>query len=104
MYRTALEAILGFRQRGEELFLEPCIPARWKKFTIEYRFRSSTYEITVENPDGLQRGTAELTVDGRSVEKAINLIDDGKHHRVTVSLRPSLSPAPVQEKQEKARL
>jgi cyclic beta-1,2-glucan synthetase len=104
MYRTALEAILGFRQRGEELFLEPCIPARWKKFTIEYRFRSSTYEITVENPDGLQRGTAELTVDGRSVEKAINLIDDGKHHRVTVSLRPSLSPASVQEKQEKARL
>jgi cyclic beta-1,2-glucan synthetase len=104
MYRTALEAILGFQQRGEELFLEPCIPARWKKFTIEYRFRSSTYEITVENPDGLQRGTAELTVDGRSVEKAINLIDDGKHHRVTVSLRPSLSPAPVQEKQEKARL
>jgi len=71
MYRTALEAILGFRQLGEELFIEPCIPARWKKFTIEYRFRSSTYEIAVENPDGLERGTAELTVDGRRVEKAI---------------------------------
>ena len=104
MYRTALEAILGFRQRGEELFIEPCIPARWKKFTIEYRFKSSTYEITVENPDGLQQGTAELTVDGRSVEKAINLIDDGKHHRVIASLRPSPFPAAVQEKQEKARL
>jgi len=104
MYRTALEAILGFRQLGEELFIEPCIPARWKKFTIEYRFRSSTYEIAVENPDGLERGTAELTVDGRRVEKAINLIDDGKHHRVTALLRPSPSPAAVHEKQEKARL
>jgi cyclic beta-1,2-glucan synthetase len=104
MYRTALEAILGFRQLGEELFIEPCIPARWKKFTIEYRFRSSTYEIAVENPDGLERGTAELTVDGRRVEKAINLIDDGKHHRVTALLRPSPSPAVVHEKQEKARL
>jgi cellobiose phosphorylase len=102
MYRTALEAILGFRQRGEELFIEPCIPAGWKQFTVEYRFRSSTYEITVENPDGLQRGTAELMLDGRSVEKAINLIDDGKHHRVTAALRPS--PSSVPERQEKVRL
>jgi cellobiose phosphorylase len=104
MYRTALEAILGFRQVGEELFIEPCIPARWKKFTIEYRFRSSTYEIAVENPDGLERGTAELTVDGKRVEKAINLIDDGKHHRVIALLRPSPAPTAVHEKQEKVRL
>jgi cyclic beta-1,2-glucan synthetase len=102
MYRTALEAILGFRQRGEQLFIEPCIPASWKEFTIEYRFRSSTYEITVENPDGLQNGNVDLTVDGRSTEKAIDLIDDGKRHRVTASLRSS--PSVVQERQEKARL
>src|SRR6476620_6678191 len=44
MYRTALEAILGFQQRGERLFIKPCIPEKWKGFTIEYRFRSSTYE------------------------------------------------------------
>src|ERR1700680_802218 len=102
MYRKALKGIRGFRQRGEELLIEPCIPARWKKFTIEYRFRSSTYEITVDNPDGLQNGDTELTVDGSSVEKAIDLIDDGKTHRVTVSLRSS--PSSVPEKQEKARL
>ncbi|PYO10032.1 MAG: carbohydrate-binding protein [Gemmatimonadetes bacterium] len=102
MYRIALEAVLGFRQRGEQLFIEPCIPAKWKEFTVEYRFRSSTYEITVENPDGLQCGSVELAIDGRSVEKAIDLIDDGKRHRVTASLRSSASV--VQERQEKARL
>ena len=102
MYRIALEAILGFHQRGEQLFIEPCIPANWKEFTVEYRFRSSTYEITVENPDGLQCGSVELAIDGRSVEKAIDLIDDGKRHRVTASLRSSSSV--VQERQEKARL
>src|SRR5438105_472822 len=102
MYRIALEAILGFHQRGEQLFIEPCIPANWKEFTVEYRFRSSTYEITVENPDGLQSGSVELAIDGRSVEKAIDLIDDGKRHRVTASLRSS--PSVVQERQEKARL
>lgn len=102
MYRTALEAILGFRQRGERLFLEPCIPSKWNQFTIEYRYKSSTYEITVENPDGLERGSVELTVDGRSADGAIDLVDDGQHHQVTASMRPSSSFAP--EKQEKARL
>ncbi|HEY1951628.1 MAG TPA: glucoamylase family protein [Gemmatimonadaceae bacterium] len=102
MYRTALEAILGFHQRGEQLFLKPCIPSRWKQFTIEYRFRTSTYEIVVENPDGLQTGALQLTVDGQTAGDLIDLVDDGKRHRVTASLRASASPAP--EKQEKARL
>jgi len=101
MYRVALEGILGFRQRGEQLFIEPCIPAQWKQFTIEYRFRSSTYEITVENPEGLQRGAVELTVDGQSGTDAIDLVDDGKRHVVTASLRSAPSSTP--EKQEKAR-
>jgi len=101
MYRVALEGILGFRQRGEQLFIEPCIPAKWKQFTIEYRFRSSTYEITVENPDGLQRGAVDLTVDGQSGNAAIDLVDDGKRHVVTASIRSAPSSTP--EKQEKAR-
>src|SRR5688500_14729545 len=92
MYRVALEAILGFQQRGNMLYIEPCIPARWKEFTIEYRFGSSTYEITVENPDWLESGSVGLTVDGNAVEKAIPLADDGAHHRVSASLRSSPSP------------
>jgi cyclic beta-1,2-glucan synthetase len=102
MYRVALESILGFQQRGDMLFIEPCIPASWKEFTIEYRVGASTYEITVENPDGLESGTVELTVDGAAVGKAIHLIDDGKSHRATASLRASSSP--VSSQQEKARL
>jgi len=102
MYRVALESILGFQQRGEMLFIEPCIPASWKEFTIEYRFGASTYEITVENPDGLESGAVELTVDGNAVEKAIRLVDDGKRHRVTASLRSS--PSSVQSQPAKARL
>jgi cyclic beta-1,2-glucan synthetase len=101
MYRVALEAILGFHQRGERLILAPCIPSKWKQFSIEYRFRSSTYEISVENPDGLQCGAIELTVDGQSADGAIDLVDDGKRHHVTASLRAAPSSTP--ERQEKAR-
>ena len=102
MYRAALEAILGFHKRGEQLFIQPCIPSRWKQFTIEYRHKSSTYEIVVENPDGIERGSVELEVDGHVVDGGIPLVDDGKRHRVTASLRASVSSTP--EKQEKARL
>ena len=102
MYRVALESILGFKQRGDMLFIEPCIPASWKEFTIEYRVGASTYEITIENPDGLERGSVELTVDGNAVENGIRLIDDGKHHCATASLRASSSP--VASQQERARL
>ena len=100
MYRVGLESILGFQKRGEMLFIEPCIPASWKQFTIEYRYGGSTYEITVENPDGLQRGTVELADAGNAVEKGIHLVDDGKHHQVTASLRSS--PSLIQSQQEKA--
>ena len=110
MYRTALEAILGFQQRGELLFIEPCIPASWKEFTMEYRFRSSTYAIKVENPNGVERGITQLTVDGKAAENGIPLTDDGKTHNVTALLRPSSSgsssfpPPSTPSQQEKARL
>jgi cyclic beta-1,2-glucan synthetase len=110
MYRTALEAILGFQQRGEFLFIEPCIPASWKEFTLEYTYKSSTYIIRIENPDGLQHGTTELNVDGHSVQEAIPLVDDGKTHNVTAVMRPSssgassLPPSSPQSQPEKARL
>ena len=107
MYRIALESILGFQLRGKSLFIEPCIPARWKQVTIEYRYGSATYVISVENPNGIQHGTSEITVDGRP-EKAIALADDGKRHAVTVLLRSSPSPLPSPSsgpiQQEPARL
>jgi cyclic beta-1,2-glucan synthetase len=102
MYRVALESILGFHKRGDMLFIEPCIPSSWKEFTIDYRVGAATYEITVENPAGLENGAVELTVDGTAAENGIRLVDDGKHHRVTASLRSS--PSSAQERQAKVLL
>jgi cellobiose phosphorylase len=102
MYGIALQYILGFQQQGEQLVIKPCIPANWKGFTVNYRFRSSTYEITVENPDGIQCGSIELMVDGRAVDGSVDLVDDGRVHRVIASMRPASAPS-APEKQEKAR-
>ncbi|MFN2635460.1 MAG: GH36-type glycosyl hydrolase domain-containing protein [Gemmatimonadaceae bacterium] len=104
MYRIALEAILGFQKRGEELRIEPCIPSSWKEFSIEYRYGSSTYVITIDNPDGMQKGAVELTIDGIRGDRAIRLVDDGKRHEVTALLRPSASLSSAADQQEPARL
>lgn len=87
MYRVGLEAILGFKKRGDRLAIEPCIPVAWKEYTIEYRHGSSSYTITVRNPEGLNRGRSAVTVDGASIaDGQIPLADDGAHHAVTVTL------------------
>ncbi|HEV7839878.1 MAG TPA: hypothetical protein VGO75_17535, partial [Gemmatimonadaceae bacterium] len=103
MYRIGLESILGFQLRGESLRIEPCIPASWKQFSIEYKHGSSTYVITVENPDGLQRGAVSLTVDGAAVDDTIPLVDDGRRHEVIASLRSSPSSVSAESQQVKVR-
>jgi cyclic beta-1,2-glucan synthetase len=86
MYRIGLENILGFTKHDETLTLEPCVPASWREFSIEYRFGASVYLITVRR----QRTGSEvvgLTVDGVDrPDKAIPLVDDGARHAVLVDL------------------
>ena len=65
LYRVGLESILGLHRAGDCLTLDPCIPPEWQGFTIRYRFRSATYHIAVENPEGRERGVAATSLDGR---------------------------------------
>src|SRR5438552_2787089 len=76
-YRVALETILGFQLRGTKLTLNPCIPQHWPGFEITYRHRSATYLIRVENPRGVERGVAKVSLDGKDLEGSIiDLADD----------------------------
>ncbi len=87
LYRTALDAILGFQRQGGRLKLDPCIPAKWDKFEITYRFGSATYRIAVLNPNKVERGVRRLVVDGKAVEThLVELKDDGKVHVVEVTM------------------
>jgi cyclic beta-1,2-glucan synthetase len=84
-YRTGLEAILGFTKRGDRLTMNPCIPSEWDGFGIEYRYKSATYSIEVQNPSHVEHGVRSVTVDGVAVsDGAIPLQDDSAHHAVMV--------------------
>jgi cyclic beta-1,2-glucan synthetase len=86
MYRVGLEAILGFTKRGATLRIDPCVPEGWPEFTIEYRFGTSRYVITVHAP--ATASEPEVTVDGMLAERGeIALVDDGQRHVVVIRPR-----------------
>ncbi len=87
LYRTGIEAILGFTRRGDTLTMNPCIPAAWDEFTIEYTFRSTTYFVRVQNPSHVERGVKSVCVDGNVLgDGVVKLVDDGAKHDVIVTM------------------
>ncbi|MGB7595422.1 MAG: glucoamylase family protein [Erysipelotrichaceae bacterium] len=89
MYRAGLENVLGFSKNGNQLTLIPCLPRRWKEYTITYRFLDTTYEIHVLNPDGLNTGRIALILDGNPlIGQVLTLVDDAQKHIVEATLHP----------------
>ena len=85
MYRIWLEEVLGFRLRAETLTMEPVIPTDWPGFEISYRYRSSTYEISVQRE--LTLGNCVVQLDDECVSgNVIHLVDDGVEHKVVVRI------------------
>src|SRR5271166_500437 len=63
----------------------PCIPRTWATFEMTVRRQSARYEITVDNPAGVNRGIRFAELDGvEIVERPLRLriVDDSAVHRV----------------------
>ena len=88
MYRAAVVSVLGLRLAGDRFRIEPCIPRRWPRFTIDWKDADGTaYAIAVENPRGVSRGVRDVRVDGTCApDRTIPRFRDGKRHEVSVEL------------------
>jgi cyclic beta-1,2-glucan synthetase len=89
MQRAGIESILGLLVEGRHLHLDPCIPTFWPGFTMTLRYGSASYEITVENPDGVASGVVWAMCDGNIITERplrLPLVDDGGRHAVQVKL------------------
>ncbi len=94
MLRVAVETIVGFStENGNTIVLNPSISASWPGCKLNYRRPDgrTSYQITIENPAGKQRGVTAATLDGRPVAVAhgqarVPITDDGQAHRVVVRL------------------
>lgn len=63
---------------------------------MTFRYRSTQYEIVVENPDGVNRGAVILELDGEELDdrSGIPLEDDQLTHQVRLVLGAAAA-APV---------
>jgi cyclic beta-1,2-glucan synthetase len=88
MYRLVIESLLGLRlgisDEGATLAIAPCLPPHWKAFSVDYRFRESTYRIDIEV--SVERGSIPaIELDGCPLQgDALALVDDGRAHAVRV--------------------
>jgi len=85
MYRLIIESLLGLRLETDKLYVEPCIPPEWVSYKIHYRYRETTYQITISQ---IHEGNKnQIIIDGTELQgKFIPLVDDRKEHEAEVKI------------------
>jgi cyclic beta-1,2-glucan synthetase len=52
---------------------------------VDYRFGTTHYKISVENPHNINRGNCKIILDGKPLpDNLIRLVDDGQPHAARV--------------------
>jgi cellobiose phosphorylase len=62
------QGILGVHPEYDGLRIDPCIPRAWPGYAVTRSYREASYEIAVENPEGVSGSVRSLRVDGRRVD------------------------------------
>ena len=85
MYKAGVEYILGLDIQKEILRINPCIPKDWKDYQIIYKYKNSTYNIKVLNPNEKSIGIEKLYLNGQEVsDKRVPLVDNRKVNNIEV--------------------
>ena len=87
-YFAATRYLLGVRPQFHGLLVDPCIPADWKEFRVTRVWRGATYHITVENPHGVEKGVASVTLNDQPADRLIPPQPVGSVSQVTVTMGP----------------
>ena len=86
MYRLITESLVGLRLEVDRLRFEPRLPASWPELKVHYRYRETTYHITIAG-GGNGTNVKQITVDGvDQPDLAVRLVDDRIDHQVQVTL------------------
>jgi len=96
---AATQYLLGVRPEIAGLRIDPCIPADWPRCSVTRRWRGCELRIEVDNAAGVEKGVAELTVDGDAIDLASGpiirpeLVSGKRAVEVKVRLRSLRLPA-----------
>jgi len=83
-YTAVTRWLLGIRLTFVGLIVDPCVPADWKEFHVTRAWRGATFEISVSNPRGVQKGVASVTLNGVPVDGPIAPQSAGSVNHVQV--------------------
>jgi cellobiose phosphorylase len=78
--------ILGIQPDYDGLIVNPCVPNSWSGFKIIRKFRGTTFNIAIQNPNHISRGVKELWIDGIKIEGNKIPVQDKKECNVKVVL------------------
>jgi cellobiose phosphorylase len=88
MYRLLIETLLGVHREGDNLRLEPRMPAAWTTYKVHYRYRQTVYHITFTRLAAETADPTMLLLDGQEVcGDTIPLTDDRQEHAVEMKIR-----------------
>lgn len=80
MYQFITDSMLGINLQVDRLNFAPCFPLEWPSISMVYRYKSSTYKITVYQITG---GKSWWKIgDTQGEGSSIQLIDDGNEYIV----------------------
>ncbi len=85
-YTAATKYILGIRPTFDGLVIDPCIPGDWEGFEVIRKWRGATFNITVKNPNGVEKGVKSIRLDGKIIEGPIPPQSLGSVHDVEVEM------------------
>ena len=81
MYRLITEIFLGLNLEVDTLRFTPRLPAEWKSFKLDYRFRETVYHINCFNISGTWKVMPKIFLDGTEQPHAdLKLVDDQREH------------------------
>ncbi len=84
-YKAILEYMLGFSIKKGFLEINPCISKEWKEYEIQYKYKTTLYNIKIKNNFYKNTGINKFLVNGENQEnKRVQLVDDGKIYNIEI--------------------
>ena len=85
-YIAGIEYILGLKVHHNILSIQPCIPHSWDKYSIQYKYGESIYNIKVNNISKSCTGVKSVLINGIESENRIFLDGSGKVFNIDVEM------------------
>lgn len=85
MNQFIISSLLGMELLVNQLKFTPCFPEEWPSVTIKYRFKTTTYNITVFQKKDIEESWWKMGPE-QGKGNIIPLKDDGMHHEIEVHI------------------